>query len=631
MHQLLLMVLIFLVFGILGALFFSHVITHPIRSISEIAEGIDLDALRYKKHPRVRIREKLFGKFPMVFRATDELDVLTEKFNAMIERLENAHQELEAAYAQLVQSEKLASLGTLSAGLAHEINNPIAGIQNCLRRLKQNPQNVAQAKKYLELMEEATNRIATVVRSLLDYARPREMDFAPVNIEEVIETALLLVLEKHRISITKEVPANVPPIHASRHHLEQVMVNLLLNAIDAIEERFLQSQTASKSIHIGVRQKRNSLEISLKDSGIGIPQENLTKIFDPFYTTKEIGKGTGMGLSVCYNIIKLNQGTTFYIVLPLASQSSKREEKSLRGQKVIFVVEDEHILRVSLVDDLSDAGYQAIGFADGNEAWRALQKQPADVVLTDIKMPGMDGMELLDRIKSKFPHVTVIIMTAYGSVDSAVEAMKKGAYDYLTKPFHSDELLLILQRIQELESIKSENIQLKKQLSGHYPIEAFVGNSHAARQIKEMIRTVAASDASVLITGETGTGKELVANIIHYNSPRKDKPLVKVSCAILARDVFESELFGHEKGAFTGAIKERIGRFEQANGGTIYLDDVDDIPLELQVKLLRVLQEKEVERVGSNQPIPVDVRVIASTKADLRKLIQEGKFREDLY
>jgi len=297
----------------------------------------------------------------------------------------------------------------------------------------------------------------------------------------------------------------------------------------------------------------------------------------------------------------------------------------------IFVVEDEHILRVSLVDDLSDAGYQAIGFADGNEAWRALQKQPADVVLTDIKMPGMDGMELLDRIKSKFPHVTVIMMTAYGSVDSAVEAMKKGAYDYLTKPFHSDELLLILQRIQELESIKSENIQLKKQLSGHYPIEAFVGNSHAARQIKEMIRTVAASDASVLITGETGTGKELVANIIHYNSPRKDKPLVKVSCAILARDVFESELFGHEKGAFTGAIKERIGRFEQANGGTIYLDDVDDIPLELQVKLLRVLQEKEVERVGSNQPIPVDVRVIASTKADLRKLIQEGKFREDLY
>ena len=348
MRQLLMMVFIFLVFGILGALFFSHVITHPIRSISEIAEGIDLDSLRYKKHPRVRIREKLFGKFPMIFRATDELDVLTEKFNAMIERLENAHQELEAAYAQLVQSEKLASLGTLSAGLAHEINNPIAGIQNCLRRLKQNPQNVAQAKKYLELMEEATNRIATVVRSLLDYARPREMDFAPVNIEEVIETALLLVaykLEKHRIAITKEVPPDVPPIHASRHHLEQVMVNLLLNAIDAIEERFLQSQTASKSIHIGVKHKQNTLEIFLKDSGIGIPQENLSKIFDPFYTTKDIGKGTGMGLSVCYNIIiahggnisvssKLNRGTTFYITLPLSPQLSSRGEKSVRNQKV---------------------------------------------------------------------------------------------------------------------------------------------------------------------------------------------------------------------------------------------------------------------------------------------------------
>ncbi len=347
-HRLVMMVLIFLVFGIFGALFFSHVITHPIRSISEIAECIDLDSLRYKKHPRVRIREKLFGKFPLIFRATDELDVLTEKFNAMIERLENAHQELEAAYAQLVQSEKLASLGTLSAGLAHEINNPIAGIQNCLRRLKQNPQNVAQAKKYLELMEEATNRIATVVRSLLDYARPQEMNFAPVNIEEVIETALLLVaykLEKHRIAITKDIPPNVPTIYGSRHHLEQVLVNLLLNAIDAIEERFLQSQAASKSIHIGVKHKQNTLEIFLKDSGIGIPQENLTKIFDPFYTTKEIGKGTGMGLSVCYNIImahggnisvssELNRGTTFYITLPLSPQLSGRGEKSVRNQKV---------------------------------------------------------------------------------------------------------------------------------------------------------------------------------------------------------------------------------------------------------------------------------------------------------
>jgi DNA-binding NtrC family response regulator len=297
----------------------------------------------------------------------------------------------------------------------------------------------------------------------------------------------------------------------------------------------------------------------------------------------------------------------------------------------IFIVEDEKILRISLIDELQDAGYEVVGFENPNEALEKIQSQEVDVVLTDIKMPGMDGMELLEKIKQKNEQITVIMMTAFGSVDSAVEAMKKGAYDYLTKPFHTDELLLILNRLKEIKSIKNENRQFKQEISQKYSIEAFVGVSQAAKKTKDMIKIVAESDASVLITGETGTGKELVANIIHYNSARKDKILVKVSCAILARDVFESELFGHEKGAFTGAFKERIGRFEQANGGTIYLDDVDDIPLELQVKLLRVLQEKEMERVGGNKTIKINTRVIASTKADLRKLAQEGKFREDLY
>lgn len=297
----------------------------------------------------------------------------------------------------------------------------------------------------------------------------------------------------------------------------------------------------------------------------------------------------------------------------------------------IFVVDDEDILRITMCDDLQDAGYEVEAFANPLEALESIRKKEVDVVITDIKMPQMDGIELLGKIKEVRPDTYVIVMTAYSSVDSAVEAMKKGAYDYIAKPFKLDEMLLMLERITELRTVKQENRRLQQEISSRYPLEALVGESAAVRQIKELVNTVANTRTTVLITGETGTGKELLANIIHYTSNRRNKPLVKVSCAILSREIFESELFGHEKGAFTGANQQKKGRFELADGGTLYLDDVDDIPLELQVKLLRVLQEEEFERVGGTETIRVDVRVIASTKADLKKLVAEGKFREDLY
>ncbi len=297
----------------------------------------------------------------------------------------------------------------------------------------------------------------------------------------------------------------------------------------------------------------------------------------------------------------------------------------------IFVVDDEDILRVTLTDDLAEAGFNVQDFDNPLNALAAIEKQSVDVLITDIKMPQMDGLELLARIKTVKPETCVIVMTAYSSVDSAIEAMKKGAYDYIAKPFKIDELLLILERIAELRFVKQENRQLRSQIESQYPLSAFVGSSPAVQQTLELVKTVADTNSTVLITGETGTGKELLANVLHYNSNRRDKPFVKVSCAILSREIFESELFGHEKGAFTGAQKARQGRFEMADGGSLYLDDIDDIPLDLQVKLLRVLQEQEFERVGSNQTRKIDVRVIASTKADLKMLVSEGKFREDLY
>ena len=297
----------------------------------------------------------------------------------------------------------------------------------------------------------------------------------------------------------------------------------------------------------------------------------------------------------------------------------------------IVVVDDEKIVRISLVDDLREQGFDVKDFESPASALKYIKSSPVDVVLSDIRMPEMDGLTLLKNVRAIDPDIAVVMMTAHGSVDSAVTAMKEGAYDYLTKPFEIDEFLLMLKRMDEMRDIRCENKRLQKQISSRYPLTAFVGESPAVKKIFELVETVSDTSTTVLITGETGTGKELLTNIIHYNSNRQNKPFIKVSCAILSREIFESELFGHEKGAFTGAGKERIGRFEAADGGTLYLDDVDDIPLDLQIKLLRVLQEQEFERVGGNQTIKVDVRVIASTKANLLKLVKQGKFREDLY
>jgi len=297
----------------------------------------------------------------------------------------------------------------------------------------------------------------------------------------------------------------------------------------------------------------------------------------------------------------------------------------------ICIVEDEEILRESLKDDLIEAGYLVNDFDNPVKALEYIQKKQCDIIITDIRLPNISGLELLSKIKFLRPATFVIIMTAYGSVETAVEAMKKGAYDYLVKPFKKEELFLTIEKVKEIKSLQEKNTEFQDYFCNRFDFDTFIGVSNYVKELKETLKIVSQSNATVLITGETGTGKELIANLIHYNSPRRDKPLIKVSCGILANDVIESELFGHEKGAFTGADRIRIGRFEKADQGTIYLDDVDDVPLGIQVKLLRVLQEQEIERVGSSEPIKVDVRVIASTKIPLEKLIEEGKFRRDLY
>ena len=294
----------------------------------------------------------------------------------------------------------------------------------------------------------------------------------------------------------------------------------------------------------------------------------------------------------------------------------------MRGR--ILVVDDEPLKRITLQIELSEAGFEVYEAADAQTARRIFDAKPIDVVVSDVRMPGMSGLDLLAHVKRIRPDATVILMTAYGAVETAVTAIKRGAYDYITKPFTTQELLVKLDQV----------------LSGRAPLESddrterfgrLLARSASMKRLFAQLQAVADSDRTILLLGESGTGKELLAEAVHEHSRRAGKPLVRFSCAALQPTVLESELFGHEKGAFTGAIRQKPGRFELANGGTMLLDEVDDIPTELQVKLLRVVEQQEFERVGGEAAVRVDVRLICATKRDLLQLVKQGRFREDLY
>jgi DNA-binding NtrC family response regulator len=298
----------------------------------------------------------------------------------------------------------------------------------------------------------------------------------------------------------------------------------------------------------------------------------------------------------------------------------------------ILVVDDEEMKRLSLYRDLQVWGHSVTCAADGLEAWDHLQRSLFDLVIADLMMPGMDGLELLKKIKSGVNALCdVVMITAYGSIPVAVEAMKRGAFDFITKPFSNEQILPILQRIEQLHAEQDQKIHPTSQEALTQIENVLVGASTSMRRVHELVEICARSDTNVLLTGKTGTGKDLVASVIHKRSSRHANPLVKVCCAIFPSDLIANELYGHEKGAFTGADRTRTGRLDLAAGGTLYLDDVDDVPLDEQVKLLRVIEERVFERVGGNLPIHANVRIIASTKKDLLEEIEQGSFREDLY
>jgi len=297
----------------------------------------------------------------------------------------------------------------------------------------------------------------------------------------------------------------------------------------------------------------------------------------------------------------------------------------------ILIVEDDLNTLSGLVEILKDEGHEVIGVESGKRALRILERDQFDIMLTDLRMPDIDGLSLYEKSIRFNADMKTIVMTAYSSVKEAVEAMKKGVYEYLTKPLNLDELFLTIHKVAQEKKILEENIQLRDQIKKSYRFENIIGNSKAIREIYRIISKVSQTQSTVLIRGESGVGKELVARAIHYNSPRANKPLVEISCASLPETLLESELFGYDKGAFTGAVAQKKGRLEMADLGTIFLDEIGDITENVQTKLLRVLQEKELTHLGGTKSIKVDVRVIAATNRNLEKALIDGKFREDLY
>ncbi|RKY37406.1 MAG: hypothetical protein DRP78_01210 [Candidatus Omnitrophota bacterium] len=301
-------------------------------------------------------------------------------------------------------------------------------------------------------------------------------------------------------------------------------------------------------------------------------------------------------------------------------------------KKNILIVDDDPIMRKSLEKALYlQKGYTVVTAVDGRDAMSKINQKFFDLVITDMKMPGIGGLELLLKLKDLHAETTVIVMTAYGTVNTAVTAMKNGAYDYLMKPFSVDEVEVVVQRAMEHRKVLSENRYLREEIGAEYNFGNIVGKSTQMQYIYDLIKKVSLSDATVLIQGESGTGKELVARALHYNSLRKNGPFIKVNCAALASSLLESELFGHEKGAFTNAYAKRLGRFELADKGTLFLDEISEMENSLQSKLLRVLQEGEFDRVGGSATIKTDVRIIATTNRNLSKEVSNHKFREDLY
>ena len=538
---------------------------------------------------------------------------------------------LQATRARLAQSEKLAALGQLASAIAHEVRNPLAIMRSAAQgMLEGRAAPDADTERSCSFIIEEIDRLSSVVTSLLAFARPPRLERRRVAVDEVLGRAEVLAREEFAdrdVRITRAATAGLPELYGDPDLICQVLLGLVANAVDVVPP--------GGEIALGASGDDRRVHLEVVDSGPGVPPEQRERIFEPFFTTRD--GGTGLGLAVARQIAQAHGGNitvgdrpgggaAFVVGLP-GRWRGRRGSMTPR----ILIVDDEARMAAVLADALGRAGWSCETCSSGAEALAALDARGADVVVTDWKMPEMDGVALLARIRERWPKLPVIMVTAYGNVQSAVAAMREGAFDYVIKPFDNEDLRACVARALELTRLARENRYLRQEVETRYAPERVVAESPRSRELLDLVRRVAGSKATVLVQGESGTGKELVARLLHYWSDRVGRPFVAVNCKAFAEGVLESELFGHEKGAFTGAAAARAGCFERASTGTLFLDEIGEVSEDFQAKLLRVLQDGEVLRVGGSTPKAVDVRVVAATNRVLREEVAAGRFREDLF
>ncbi len=544
--------------------------------------------------------------------------------------------------ARLRRAESLAALTTLAAGVAHEIKNPLGSIGihiQLIQRALAGKDQIApdSIKHFLDVINEEVERLNRIVVDFLFAVRPMDTRLVDDDLNRIIREMIDFLqyeLEESRIAIRIDLENPLPLLRLDEKYLKQALLNIVKNAVAAMPD--------GGTITIRTAFRGDEVMLSITDTGIGIPEDIMGQDFRALFHDQRLriraridGGIQGSQGAWSGDRGQFEGGGRERIFDPLPRPADRKTAPQLEGDRYVkfnvLIVDDEKNIREGLGKALELDGYQIFLASDGQEALNLIQNTEIDLVISDLKMPKVSGEDVLRQVASSYPTVPVMILTGHGTIEAAVKAMRNGAYDFLTKPVNLDRLSMLVRRALSSRENVLQLRRLQEELDKRRHFSNIIGKSAQIRKIFEVIQQVAPTRASVLITGESGVGKELIADAIHSLSGRREKPFIKVHCAALSESLLESELFGHEKGSFTGAVARKRGRFELANGGTIFLDEIGEINQNIQIKILRVLQEKQFERVGGEETLEVDVRVITATNRDLKEEIAAGGFREDLY
>ena len=573
--------------------------------------------------------------------------------------------------------QRLAAVGEMAAGIAHEIRNPLASMSGSIQILRQELPLTDEQAQLMDIVLRESERLNDTIRSFLAYARPQRFSIARLDVRRVLNDAAVLlrnsseVLDGHVI----EVKRARPPRWRSRPTRTRSGRSSGISRPTACARCGRRPADARGARRSGRGRVADSVVLEVSDEGVGIPPEELDAIFQPFRGT--FSKGTGLGLAIVHRIVSDYGGEIQVSSTPGQGHDGQRpapgqggggdgvtnneneNEKRWRTRKEkcerdaeqrtrnsepergtgtrnraqarLLVVDDERSMRELLSIVLRREGYDVTLAENGRAAIDRLERGRFDLLISDIKMPDMTGVDVLRAAKRIDPDILGIMITAFASADTAIEAMRLGAHDYLSKPFDVDELKMKVRNALEQRQLRQENVLLKRALGRTHQFANIVGRSDKMLAIFKLIEQIARTDSTVLVTGESGTGKEWVARAIHFYSLRRDRPFVALNCGALPETLLESELFGHMKGAFTGASVNKKGLIEAAEKGTLFLDEIGEMTPMMQVKLLRVLQERKFRRLGGVEELEGAMRVIAATNQDLTKMVAEGKFREDLF